>query len=430
MCSGIPLFSGFSVPLYGLGVVLFDAFAVLITPAQIVLCNGIPLFSGFSVPLYSLGVVLFDAFAPVIAGAQIVLCTGIPLFSGLSVPLYGFGVVLFDAIAVFITPAQIVLCTGIPLFSGLSVPLYGFCVVFCNAFAIVITIPETVLCDTVSRFGRFAPQFYGFGIIAGIVGRLSAFGQHIGLGSQPPLAHRPKLDGQQILHLVVLDRLHPLQPVVGTVETDGFQFVTPLAQTDDGVASGADGAQLLAEFQYPAGQVGLDMEQRAALLLHGCASRPLQQRLDAFAHHLVDRDLEQLFEHHLRELMLPQARFQRVGNIGRKPCERAVGVDGDEVAVVLQGVFDFAPHPVVGVRAAVEGMGREDDHEDRCGVDRLHDAAVENTVFQFVEIQKDAVTAQFQFRFERSRQLLAAVAAIADEDVVGHDDEWCYRFQN
>ena len=102
----------------------------------------------------------------------------------------------------------------------------------------------------------------------------------------------------------------------------------------------------------------------------------------------------------------------------------------NEVAVVLQGVFDFAPHPVVGVRAAVEGMGREDDHEDRCGVDRLHDAAVENTVFQFVEIQKDAVTAQFQFRFERSRQLLAAVAAIADEDVVGHDDEWCYRFQN
>ena len=26
--------------------------------------------------------------------------------------------------------------------------------------------------------------------------------------------------------------------------------------------------------------------------------------------------------------------------------------------------------------------------------------------------------------------ILAAVAAIADEDVVGHDDEWCYRFQN
>jgi len=56
----------------------------------------------------------------------------------------------------------------------------------------------------------------------------------------------------------------------------------------------------------------------AVFVLPAVARTPLQQRLDAFAHHLVDRDLEQLFEHHLRELMLPQARFQRVGNIGRK----------------------------------------------------------------------------------------------------------------
>ena len=128
----------------------------------------------FPVPPFRFGEIFRDAIAVFITPAHLELCNGIPLFSSLSVPLYGFCVVLFDAFAPVIAGAQIVLCTGIPLFSGLSVPLYGFCVVFCNAFAIVITIPETVLCDTVSRFGRFAPQFYGFGIIAGIVGRLSA----------------------------------------------------------------------------------------------------------------------------------------------------------------------------------------------------------------------------------------------------------------
>ena len=309
LCSGVFLFSGFSVPLYGFGVVLLDAFAIIIAVAQIVLCSGVSLFRGLSVPFHCFCVILFDAIAVLITPAQIFLCNGITLFSGLTVPFHCFCVILFDAIAVFITPAQIVLCSGIPLFDCLSVPLYGFCVVLLDAFAVVITISETVLCDTVSRFGRFAPQRYGFGVIAGVVGRLSACGQRLGPGSplllQPPLLHGKQLDGQQILHLVVLDRLHPLQSVVGAVETDGFQFVAPLAQADDGVAVGADGAQLLAEFQYPAGPVGLDMEQRAALLLHGCAAHLLQQRLDAFAHHLVDRDLEQLFEHHLRELMLP-----------------------------------------------------------------------------------------------------------------------------
>ena len=154
------------------------------------------------------------------------------------------------------------------------------------------------------------------------------------------------------------------------------------------------------------------------------AARPA--RCNAFAHHLVDRGHKELSEHHLRKLVLSQSCFQVVGNIGREPFERQIGVDGNEMAVVLQGVFDLAPHPVVGIRAAVERMGREHDHEDRRRVYRLHDAAVEDAVLQFVEIQKYAVTAPFQFRFEGTRQLFAAVAAVADEDVVGHDGESYY----
>ena len=70
------------------------------------------------------------------------------------------------------------------------------------------------------------------------------------------------------------------------------------------------------------------------------------------------------------------------------------------MAFAFQGIFYFASHPIVGIYTAIESMWSQKDHKYRGRGYSIHNTAVKDAVFQFIEVQKYAISAAIQFRFE------------------------------
>ena len=110
--------SSFLEPLKSHGTALGNTYAKTksIHDAEAELGNGVTLFSDFSEPFSGLGVVLRNAFTSIIPDAETELSIGAALFSGFLEPFNGFGIVLRNAIPFVIPDTEAELRIGITLF--------------------------------------------------------------------------------------------------------------------------------------------------------------------------------------------------------------------------------------------------------------------------------------------------------------------------
>jgi hypothetical protein len=67
------LISGFPIPFYSLGIVLFNSITIIITTSEVELRPRVALISGFPIPFYSLSIVLFNSIAIIITISEVVL---------------------------------------------------------------------------------------------------------------------------------------------------------------------------------------------------------------------------------------------------------------------------------------------------------------------------------------------------------------------
>ena len=126
---------------------------------EVVLRQRIPLLGGLAIPVDRFGVVLGDAFAVVVHHTEVVLRIHISMLGSLVIPVERFGIVLGDAVAFAVHPPEVDLSKGLPLFRGFSVPLEGLNVVLgdstkCTGVASVI--------HANSAFLLLAPRVLGY----------------------------------------------------------------------------------------------------------------------------------------------------------------------------------------------------------------------------------------------------------------------------
>ncbi len=97
----------------------------------------------------------------------------------------------------------------------------------------------------------------------------------------------------------------------------------------------------------------------------------------------------------------------------------SIRIDRHKVPTVGEGTLDLSTYPIIIIHATIEGMRRKNHHKDGRRFDRIDNTLVENTIFQFVKIEKYMKTLQLQFGFERSSLLCTVLTAVTDKNIVG-----------
>ena len=137
-------------------------------------------------------------------------------------------------------------------------------------------------------------------------------------------------------------------------------------------------------------------------------------------HEVVKSALKQVVHHHSGYLMLPQSVFNQIRQAVDvvESLKQRIRVDRHNVTLRHKSTLNFTTYPVVLVLAAVEGMRRQDEQEYLGILDCRFDSAVENAVFQIVEIKKNLVALSLKCKLHLACEICPSDATVTDENVV------------
>ena len=135
-------------PSHSLTVVLRNSFPFVVLPPKVVLPPRKTLVGGFTMPLCGFCVVLWNAPALGICDAEIVLRQG----DGLAMPAHRFIEILRYAFAFLVHHAEVVLRFRMALICGFAIPIHSLFVILRDASALGVVPSESGLRKGVSLF--------------------------------------------------------------------------------------------------------------------------------------------------------------------------------------------------------------------------------------------------------------------------------------
>ena len=130
-------------PFVSLNRILGDAFAFLVTDAEIVLREGVTVLGCLSIPFDSRGKVLPHSVPRQVELRKTVLSPSISLFCGTVIPLGGFSRAALHALAHLVQFSQGGLRGGVSLVSRLAIPLGRLSVTLLYSLAIRVAVPQS-----------------------------------------------------------------------------------------------------------------------------------------------------------------------------------------------------------------------------------------------------------------------------------------------